>query len=116
MRSRRSRNSRRFLRVEGSRPPGIYAGADGGTVIVAADVQESSVSPALVPALRTSFGIPDQSQSPVPMPAVTDPALAASTVPWRRELWPWLGAAIFLILIFENFLATRRPRLNPIQP
>lgn len=93
--------------VAESRAPGVYTVAGGKTEIVAADTSESSVAAMPADAVRRAYGVPEESARAV-APPVEDPALDGSMVPWRFEFWPWLAAALLVLLIFENLLATRR--------
>ena len=92
------------------RAPGLYANASGETEIVAAAPGESSVVTAPPDALRLAFGVPDTKiQTITPK---DEPALAAASVPWRHELWPWVAAILLVLLTIENIVATRRPIRN----
>ncbi|QIF02293.1 BatA domain-containing protein [Roseimicrobium sp. ORNL1] len=92
------------------RVPGLYDNAVGGTEIVAAAPGESSVVTATPEALRLAFGVPDTTiQTIIPH---DDVALAAASVPWRQELWPWAVALLLVLLMVENIVATRRPTSN----
>jgi Aerotolerance regulator N-terminal len=95
-----------------TRAPGWYPAANGGVIIVAASPSESAVGSSTESALRTAFGVPDADHRTAP-PARNDPALAASMVPWRAELWPWLAVALLVLLAIENIVATRRKPATP---
>jgi hypothetical protein len=95
--------------VTEKREPGVYTVAGGKTEIVAADASESSVAAASASDVRRAFGVPEESARVV-APPVDDAALAGSMVPWRFEFWPWIAAALLILLIFENLLATRHPK------
>ena len=96
-----------------SRAPGVYTVTDGKTEIVAAAASETTMASATAEAVRLAFGVPDETVRAA-APPVDDPALAGSMVPWRFEFWPWLAAALLVLLIFENLLATRRVPVRQI--
>lgn len=92
--------------VHEARPPGLYTDINGTTEIVAAAPGESAVRTSTPASLRTAFGVSEVSVQTVK--PRDDPALAAATVPWRYELWPWAAATLLVLLMAENLLATRR--------
>jgi hypothetical protein len=97
--------------IKESRAPGIYTAATGLTEVVAADPGESAISPATEEAFRSSFGIPlpQTNAAAAAQPAEAAEQLATATVPWRRELWPWIAVGLMLLLMLENYVATRQP-------
>lgn len=93
-----------------ARVPGQYTDASGATEIVAASPGEAFVVAADQEALRSAFGAPDTRMATIA--PKEEEALAAATVPWRHEFWPWFAVGLFLVLMAENVVATRRAPAN----
>lgn len=89
------------------RSPGLYPN-DKGMELVAADVTESDISNADEKTFRRQLGLPALDAPP---PALIPPATAPESSHLREgELWPWLLAALLLLLTLESGLAARRVR------
>lgn len=87
--------------------PGLVVGEDGQQTLLNADATEMNPAAASVAQFRSSLGIAENElpQNQVP------PAGLAVKAEQAHELWPWILLALLLLLILENFLADRRPRV-----
>ena len=89
------------------KPPGILIGENGQRTLVNVDVTEMNPTSTSVAQLRSALGIPSNGLPQNEPSSQTLPAQAEQA----HELWPWILLSILMLLILENFLADRRPRL-----
>jgi hypothetical protein len=89
------------------RSPGLYPN-EKGVELIAADVTESDISNADEKTFRRQLGLPALD---APVPVLIPPSTVPDSSHLREgELWPWLLAALLILLTLESGLAARRVR------
>lgn len=101
--------------IKETREIGYYQSAGGAAEVVAASPDEISVSAIDAEAFRKAFALPAATDSAA-APAMNAHGQNEDGAPREGEWWRWLALGLFLLLILESALATRRPTAQTSTP